>query len=346
MWFRYIDRDTLRVIAGKRSAEEALRLDPALPEAHVALGYYHYHGRMEYEPALEQFSQAERSQPNNPETLAAIAYIRRRQGRWEEALNYLKRVQQMDPRSLTARSDVGDMYFLLRRYGQALAWYDSTAALGSLPNSLRTIRALSYLGASGDLARFRQALPDLADAAVLTGTFGLITGLSELALMLPPEQQTFLLSLRPESYSNDTTGLSLAKALVYRARGDSAKTRSEFETARAVLERRLESFPDDPVFHVQLGLALAGLGRTDDAIREGERGVALRPPDKDAVEGPNLVANLARIDVLAGRQDDAIDQLEAVLSRPGALSRAWLRLDPMFAPLRGSPRFERLVKGQ
>ena len=148
LWFRYMDRDALRVIAGKRSAEKALRLDPALPEAHVALGFYYYHGRMEYEPALEQFFQAERSQPSNPETLAAIGYIRRRQGRWEEALNYFKRVQQMDPRSVNARSDVGDMYWLHRRYGEALAWYDSTAALGNLPNSVRTARALSYLGAA------------------------------------------------------------------------------------------------------------------------------------------------------------------------------------------------------
>jgi tetratricopeptide (TPR) repeat protein len=237
------------------------------------------------------------------------------------------------------------MYFLLRRYGEAQAWYDSTAALGSLPNSVRTLRALSYLGAAGDLARFRQALPSVADAAVLTGTFGLITGLSELALMLPPDQQTFLLSLHPEAYYNDTTGLSLAKALVYRTRGDSARARFEFETARAVLERRLRRFPDDPVFHAQLGLALAGLGRAEEAVREGERGVMLRPPDKDAMEGPSLVANLARIDVLAGRQDSAIDQLEAVLSHPGPLSRGWLRIDPNFAPLRGNPRFKQLVKG-
>jgi serine/threonine-protein kinase len=345
LWFRYMDRDTLRVIAGKRAAEEALRLDPALPEAHLALGFYYYHGRMEYEPALEQFFQAERSQPSNPETLAAIGYIRRRQGRWEEALNYFKRVQQMDPRSVNARSDVGDMYWLHRRYGEALAWYDSTAALGNLPNSVRTARALSYLGAAGDLARFRQALPNLADAPVLTGTFAVITGLNELALMLTPDQQTFLLSLRPEAYYNDTTGLSLAKAVVYRARGDSARTRSEFETARAALERKVGRFPDDPVFHAQLGVALAGLGRAEEAVQEGERGVALRPPDKDATEGPYLVASLARIDVLAGRYDGAIDQLEAVLSKPGPLSRAWLRVDPTFAPLRGNPRFERLVKG-
>ncbi|MFL5531973.1 MAG: protein kinase domain-containing protein [Gemmatimonadales bacterium] len=345
MWFRYVDRDTLRVVAGKRAAEEALRLDPALPEAQLALGYYHYHGRLDYEPALEQFFQAERSQPSNPEPLAAIAYIRRRQGRWEEALDYFRRVQQMDPRAVTARSDLVDTYFILQRYREAIAWYDSTAAVATPPSSTRVLRALSYLGAGGSSTEFRRAFPGPEETPVLTGTFGALAGVCEVALMLPEDQQTRLLSVRPEAYYNDSTGLLLGKAVVYRARGDSARARAEFDAVRAVLERRLRRLPNDAVFHGQLGLALAGLGRAEEAVREGERGVALRPPSKDATEGPALVANLARIDLLTGRLESAIDQLEIVLSHPGPLSPAWLRVDPTFARLRGNPRFERLVNG-
>jgi Flp pilus assembly protein TadD len=119
-----------------------------------------------------------------------------------------------------------------------------------------------------------------------------------------------------------------------------------FEAARAVLERQLAVRPDDYLFLAEHGFALAGLGRLEDAVRQGMRAVKIRSTAQDAVDGPLVATNLARIYTLLGRTDAAIDQLHVVLSKPGPLSAAWLRADPFWAPLRTNPRFERLIAGQ
>ena len=111
-----------------------------------------------------------------------------------------------------------------------------------------------------------------------------------------------------------------------------------------MLQEKVRHNPnDDPFYHAMLGLALAGLGRSEDAVREAERAVALLPYPAGDAESALMPANLARIHVLLGHRDQAIDQLATVFSRPGPLSPAWLRVDPFWDPLRGSPRFQQLA---
>jgi tetratricopeptide (TPR) repeat protein len=131
--------------------------------------------------------------------------------------------------------------------------------------------------------------------------------------------------------------------MVHRERGQLAPARAAFEEARSALERRLLQRPGDHVFLAGHGIALAGLGRSEEAMREGRRAVEARPISRDAIEGPLMEANLARIYTMIGRDDAAVEQLEIILSRPGPLSPRWLRGDPFWARLRGNPRFQRLV---
>ena len=162
--------------------------------------------------------------------------------------------------------------------------------------------------------------------------------------MLEPEQQDLLLRLTPRPFDDDVGNWGLALAATHYIRGALPRARAYADSARAGLEQQLKVAPEDAQRHVLLGVALAYLGRKADAIREGEHGVALLPASKDAFSGPYNQHQLARIYILVGEQDKAIDQLEALLKIPYYLSPGWLSIDPAFDPLRKNPRFQRLVQ--
>jgi serine/threonine-protein kinase len=135
----------------------------------------------------------------------------------------------------------------------------------------------------------------------------------------------------------------LLAAALRAARGDAERAREEFETARKMLEAELPSAPEDARYHSSLGVALAGLGRREEAVREGRRGLELLPVAADAVYGISHVIDLAHIHILLGDKAEALGQLEFLLSRPGWISEPFLRLDPRWRPLRDDPRFEALL---
>ena len=125
--------------------------------------------------------------------------------------------------------------------------------------------------------------------------------------------------------------------------GETARAREGFETARRLLEAEVRAIPEDARYHSSLGVACAGLGLSDEAVREGQRGVELLPISKDAVYGIPYVIDLAHIYALIGEPEKAVAQLEYLMSRPGWISAPWLRMDPRWRPLRGNPSFEALL---
>ncbi len=128
-------------------------------------------------------------------------------------------------------------------------------------------------------------------------------------------------------------------------KGDAANVRVYAEKAGKVLEEQLRLSPEDAQRHAVLGLALAYLGRKEEAIREGERGVALLPMTTDAIGGVYMQHLLARIEILVGEPDKALERLQSLLKIPSFLSSGWLKIDPNFDPLRANPRFQKLVAG-
>ncbi len=138
----------------------------------------------------------------------------------------------------------------------------------------------------------------------------------------------------------------IVRAQTYYLRGDRARARVYADSARLGFEETLKATPDDPPRLVFLGLALAYLGQKEQAIKAGERAVALDPASRDGLAGAYIQHQLARIYIVAGEPGKALDQLEPLLKIPYFLSPGWLRIDPNFAPLKGNPRFERLVNGE
>ena len=125
--------------------------------------------------------------------------------------------------------------------------------------------------------------------------------------------------------------------------GQQDLARNAFEEARRVLVTKIAETPEDARFHSSLGIALAGLGRTAEAVREGERAIELMPPTRDAYRGVSGVEDLARIYTMVGNQEAAIEQLDYLLSHPSWISATLLRVEPRWDPLRKNPKFVALL---
>ena len=202
-------------------------------------------------------------------------------------------------------------------------------------------RAMVHV-AQGDLAGARKVLRGAREVDT-EGLVAYMGNIWDLGWVLDDEHQRVLLGLGPDAFDDDRGTWAIVLAQVYVFRGDDARARSYADSARIAIEEQLRDTPDDPQRHTFLGLMLAYLGRRAEAMREGERAVALEPIAEDTFTGTYLQHQLARIYVLVGEPEKALDRLEPLLAMPYYLSPAWLRIDPNFAPLRSNPRFQRLV---
>jgi tetratricopeptide (TPR) repeat protein len=161
--------------------------------------------------------------------------------------------------------------------------------------------------------------------------------------LLTDEDQKLLLRLPVSAFFDDASVRAIVFMQTYWLRGDRAKARAYADTALVATDEQLRATPQDPQRHITRGLALAYLGRKSEAIAEGERGLALMPISRDASNGAYFEHQLVRIYMLVGEPEKALDKLEPLLQVPYYLSPGWLRIDPNFAPLKGNPRFQRLI---
>jgi Flp pilus assembly protein TadD len=267
-----------------------------------------------------------------------------RQGQWSKALAYMREAVRLNPVHAGEAGSLGRVYAVLRQFTAANYYLDKALAGTPRMANARLVKALAYLNLTGDLNGARRFLPDVSENISPTGTEDVIVSLSDIVLLLSEEQQTRLLRLTPAALDGDTAALALAQALVHQRRHQPSLAHAAFDSARVVLQAKVRRHPnEDPFYHAMLGLALAGLERSDDAVWEGEKAVALLPYPAGGPESTLMPANLARIHLLLGHREKAIDLLTAVFSRPGPLSAAWLRVDPFWDPLRSSPRFQRFL---
>jgi TolB-like protein/Flp pilus assembly protein TadD len=327
-----------------RNSARALALAPDLAEAHTARAAYYSFVSGDREKALHEDETALALAPADAQTLRRTALAEQSLGRWDSAVAHLVRATSLDPRDARAAEVLGEAELRRRNYAAAQRALDRALALS--PRNLAIIDQRMMVSlAQGDLSGARavlRAVPPSVDSTALAAYLG---EYFDLGWALDSAHVKLLLASGPDAFDGDRGAWGLVLAQLYSWRGDERRARQFADTARVAFEAQLRSAPDDPERHVELGLALAYLGRKDDAIREGERGAASLPPSKDHYLGPYLQHQLVRIYLLTASPEKALDALEPLLVMPYYLSPGWLRIDPNFAPLRANSRFERLVAG-
>src|SRR5438874_6018055 len=345
------DHTPARLALAEVALQAATRLRPDAGETHLARANYLYYGRRDYAGALAELESARRALPNDPSIFELTGYILRRRGQQEEGLQNLQRAVELDPRNFQTLQQIALSYQYWGRYGEAIAALDR--ALGIVPSNVETkaTRELYYLFWKGDtqllhhtidsiLAQGPSAIAPAADAWFACALAEHDAAAAERALVALGDnpcgfEGAFLLSH------------SFGEGLLARMTKDEARAHAAFEAARAQQEKIVQAQPDyGPVLCV-LGLIDAVLGRKELALDEGRRAIALTPMEKDVINGSRVLQYFAITAAWAGEKEFALRQLEAGLRAPAAsqmLSYGALKLLPFWDPLRGDPRFEKIVQ--
>jgi serine/threonine protein kinase len=338
------DPSPARLAAAKDALDRALALDPDLPETHLALGYYRFHGSHDYAGALSEFQQAEKGLPNSADVLLAIAALQRRLGHWGEAIVEQRRAVELDPRNAHACWNLASTYMMLRRFPEALATVDRVLAWATTNRDLGMVstKAEIFL-ATGDL----QAMEPLLANPRLDPTPRAVYALFQRRYAAAIEILSKALATETDRDTRNIEKLLLG--LSQHRAGDVAAARATYQDAAQDLQRQLEKAAPDSfaagLTHAFLGEAYAGLGEAASAIAEGQKALAIDPTSKDPVEGPAEEERMAHIYALLGDADDAISILRRLLQIPYAnpITSAGLRLDPVWDQIRNDPRFQQLV---
>jgi Flp pilus assembly protein TadD len=339
----FVGTVTPAVAEGARgAAERAARLAPGRPAAQLALGDFQQFVRGDAAAALGAYELGLQKAPADAELLSATGRVEQSLGRWESSILRYTRADAVDPRSvLNARRQAVALLWL-RRYPEADAAFDRGIAFSPATPLLHQGKAMVRL-AQGDLAGARAVLrriPPEVDPAAMVASMATYW---DLFWVLDEAQQQLLLRLTPSAFDDDRSRWGIALAETYALRGNRVEARAYADSAAAAFESQLRATPDDPQLHALLGTVYAYAGRKADAIREGRLAVEKKPLAADAYTGPYIQHQLARIYLLVGEPEQALDQLEPLLSLPYYLSPGWLRIDPTLAPLRMNPRFQRLA---
>jgi serine/threonine protein kinase/Flp pilus assembly protein TadD len=348
-WFG-LDHTSARLALAEAAIQSASRLRPDAGETHLARAQNLYWAYGDYDGALAELEVARQTLPNDARTFDLTGAIQRRQGRWEESTRNFERVVELNPRDIgTLVLEIAWNYSSCRRYAEAKPWLARALALE--PNNSLTQVFLAYVDFDwkADTQPFQQtidsiratnpaALPSIAHFWIICALAERDAAAAKDALIGFGEEPV---GFAPENFLFNRP---FAEGVIARMTKDDEKARSAFTAARAEQEKIVQAQPNYGPALCALGLIDAGLGRKEEALREGRRAVELLPVKKDSMKGMATVKYFAMIAAWVGEKDLACEQLASIIRRPGSPSYGQLKLLPFWDPLRGDPRFEKLVE--
>ncbi len=317
--------------------QRALLISPDLPEAHSAMGYFHYWGFRDYDAADVQFRRAVAGQPSNVQALQGLGLTMRRRGRWKDGLPLIKKAQRLSPLEWDLTNDLVEFYMAAGDFDEAFATNNQNISRHPEIPWSKIKKAKLLIAMKGDTEGAHSVLVD---------SFGEMPGPSDLPLYRIMLDQGLV---EANAIGNDKSNYPIE--LVFRAQIlDSAGKDEQAEIANQKVVRLLEEMmeqagPKESDFHLWLGITYSSLGFHEKAILEGQRALDLMPLSVDYNDNRVVSRQMAEIFLQAGKEEAALDLLQKLIGHPVIieLTANFLRLDPVWAPLRDHPRFKEIV---
>ena len=346
LFFFDLDPSQERISLADTAVKAALQLRPDSAEAHFAQADYYFRCPRDYDRALEELAIARPGLPNSTPFLILSGYINRRRNHFSDAERDFSAAFALDPRNPNAYNLLADTYVLQRRFPEAVHVYDNVLAAGEDVPIVRFRRASCAFSGTGDSGPLRDILaksPEMEFAGSQTPARVLMAMLdgnyaeADRALADSPRQDFQDIDLSfyfPKSWY---------EAMIARAKGDSARARAAFRECRGILAQRLIVKPEHARTIAVLAQVDAGLGQKDLAIREAQHAIDLMPISKDIYDGALVLEGLAQVYGWSGDRDRAIELVQKLVTMPSYINYARLKFHPLWSPLRGDPRFERIV---